>query len=124
MSGLMSAKTTSAPSAVAPLAVATKVSGVVTTSSPGPMPRAAYAVCSAAVPEVTLTAPGVPARAASRLESVTHGPVVSQSLRSTSTTAATSLCRSTGGRRGARSVEGLEELGSRPVNHSSLVSDR
>src|SRR6476646_3025239 len=87
----MSANTTVAPSSDAQLAVATNVIGVVTTSSPLPTPNAAYAVCSAAVPEVTDTAPGVPDSAASSpSNAVTQGPVVSQSLVRTLATAATS----------------------------------
>ena len=72
-------------------AVATNVIGVQTTSSPGPIPAAAYATCSAAVPEVTATA-GVPPVTDARSSSnrTTAGPVVSQSPRSTAATAAMS----------------------------------
>ncbi len=40
--------------------VAVKVSTVVMTSSPGPMPRQASAVCRAAVQEFSARAPGAP----------------------------------------------------------------
>ena len=53
MSASTSAKRIVAPSSEAQDAVATNVSGVVTTSSPGPTPAAAYATCRAAVPLVT-----------------------------------------------------------------------
>lgn len=91
MSASTSANTTLPPSSAAVAAVATNVIGEVTTSSPGPIPAAAYATCSAAVPEVTATA-GVPPVCSARSSSkrVTAGPVVSQSPRSTSVTAATS----------------------------------
>ena len=55
VSSSTSTKRTRAPSATAHDAVATKVIGVVTTSSPGRMPAAAYAMCRAAVPLVALT---------------------------------------------------------------------
>jgi len=91
VSSLMSAKTIVAPSSEAQLAVATNVRGVVTTSSPGPTPRAAYATCRAAVPEVTDTAPGAPEmRVRSSSKAVTAGPVVSQSPRRTAATASMS----------------------------------
>ena len=54
---------------------ATNVSGVVTTSSPGPTPAANIAACSAAVPELTATAWRAPTRAAKRASnSATVGP--------------------------------------------------
>src|ERR1700754_3284137 len=90
VSSSMSANTTLAPSMVAPDAVATKVIGVVTTSSPGPTPTAAYAVCSAVEPLVTVTA-GAPTTASmSASNCATRGPVVSQSLCREATTASTS----------------------------------
>ncbi len=52
----MSAKRGSAPTYSAALAVATKVIGVVRTSSPGPSPAAAIAPWSAAVPDEKATA--------------------------------------------------------------------
>ena len=91
MSSSTSAKTTFAPSIAAQDAVATKVIGVVTTSSPGPTPRAAYAMCSAAVPDVQLTARCPPASSDTAFSNaVTAGPVVSQSPRSTAVTASMS----------------------------------
>jgi hypothetical protein len=91
VSGSTSANTTDAPRCIAVAAVATKVIGVHTTSSPGPTPAAAYATCSAAVPDVTATV-GTPPVNDSRSASkrVTAGPVVSQSPRRTAATAATS----------------------------------
>ena len=71
--------------------MAAKVSGVVTASSPGPMPAANAAACSAAVPLLTATACGAPtALANAASNSSTVGPVVSQSERSAVTTASTS----------------------------------
>ena len=92
MSSLMSAKTILAPSSAAAVAVARNVSGVVMTSSPGPTSAAAYATCSAAVPEVTETAgSATPASSPICFSNVsTYGPVVSQSPDSTSCTTAMS----------------------------------
>ena len=71
--------------------MAKKVSGVVITWSPGCTCSAAYAVCRAAVPEVTETACSTPARSAIAASNrSTSGPVVSQSLRSAASTAAMS----------------------------------
>jgi hypothetical protein len=73
------------------LAEATNVSGDVITSSPGPMPAAATAAWSAAVPELTATAWLAPTAAATaRSSSATAGPVVSQPERSAAVTACTS----------------------------------
>src|SRR3989304_10028562 len=86
-----STNTGRAPRWSAALAVAAKVKGEVTPSSPGPTPIAAYATCSAAVPELTATALRAPVtllRSASKAS--TRGPVVMKSDLSTSTTAATS----------------------------------
>ncbi len=52
----MSASTGRAPQWTIVFSVATKVIGVVTTSSPGPTPRASSATCSPAVAEDTGTA--------------------------------------------------------------------
>ncbi len=54
--GSMSTYTGRAPRMAIVSAVATKVNGVVTTSSPGPMPRAIIAIWSASVPEEQATA--------------------------------------------------------------------
>src|SRR5262245_27841318 len=62
-----------------------------TTSSPGPIPTARIAACSAAVPLLTATASRAPtARAKASSNSATRGPVVSHAERSVSTTAAMS----------------------------------
>src|ERR1044072_1070807 len=91
VSGDTSANTTFAPSSAAVAAVATNVIGAHTTSSPGPIPAAAYATCNAAVPEVTATAGTPPVTVAmSDSNAVPAGPVVSQSPRSTAATAAMS----------------------------------
>src|ERR1700693_1789507 len=94
---------TSANTGVAPwykmqLAVAQKVMGVVTASSPAPSPAANAAPCNAAVPELKVTACRAPTRAANcSSNSAIFGPVVSQSDLRTSTTASISasstLCR-------------------------------
>src|ERR1035441_7700420 len=82
---------TSANTGVAPwykmqLGVAQKVIGVVSASSPGSSPAANAAPCSAAVPELKLTACRTPIHAANRSSnSPTFGPVVSQSDFRTST---------------------------------------
>ena len=73
------------------MAVAANVIGVVIASSPGPSPAATAAPCSAAVPELNATAWRAPvASASSASKAGTRGPVVSQSDRSASATAATS----------------------------------
>ena len=56
----MSAKTGRAPTFVIASAVAMNVWAVVITSSPGPMPSARRESSSAAVPELTPTAPAAP----------------------------------------------------------------
>src|SRR5208282_5028407 len=98
VSGETSAKIGVAPWYKMQLAVAQKVMGVVIASSPGPSPAAKAAPCNAAVPELKLTACLAPIQAANRSSnSPTFGPVVSQSVFRTSTTAWTSassrLCR-------------------------------
>ena len=89
--GSMSAKRTSAPVYRTQLAVAAKVIGVVTASSPGPRPAAAAAPWRAAVPDEKATAwraPVASTRPASKAG--TRGPVVSQSERRAAATAPTS----------------------------------
>ena len=112
---------TVAPSSDGSVAVATNVMGVVTTSSPGPTPSAAYAMCSAAVPDVTLTTPVAagPPRTRPSSNASTAGPVVSQSPRSTSATAATSSSSTTAGRRAARRSDRRR----RPSARSSLARE-
>ena len=56
VSGQISAKTGLAPQYKMQFALAAKVSGVVITSSPGPIPAARQAQCNAAVPLLTATA--------------------------------------------------------------------
>ncbi len=90
LSSHTSANRIRAPSIAAQDAVATNVIGVVMTSSPGPSPRPPYVACKAAVPDVTDTA-GAPVTFSSSASNwPTIGPVVSQSPRSTSVTAAMS----------------------------------
>ena len=60
VAGSMSTKTGRAPSRAMAPAVAKNVYGVVTTSSPGPIPRAIIAASSASVPEEMPTACFVP----------------------------------------------------------------
>ncbi|MGA7930416.1 MAG: hypothetical protein WCA20_31025 [Candidatus Sulfotelmatobacter sp.] len=84
----MSAKTGVAPWYSTQFGVAANVMGLVMASSPGLSPAAKAAPCNAAVPELKLTAYLAPIRAANASSnSATFGPVVSQSERSTSTTA-------------------------------------
>ena len=71
--------------------VATKVIGVVITSSPGPIPLASSARCRADVPELTATAKRVPHSAAnSASKASTSGPSTNAPLRITRATAASS----------------------------------
>ncbi len=71
--------------------MATNVIGVVTTSSPGPTPSPAYAMCSAAVPDVQETARCPPVSSEIAFSNaVTAGPVVSQSPRRIAVTASMS----------------------------------
>ncbi len=66
--------------------VATKVMGVVMISSPGSGLMAAIAVCTAAVPEVTARAKGMPSRfAKASSKSFTHVPRVQLSVPLSST---------------------------------------
>ena len=61
-----STKTGRAPEKRIVLALAMKVNETVSTSSPGPMPLARRARCSAVVPELVATACGTPMNAAKR----------------------------------------------------------
>src|SRR6266568_4767710 len=80
---------------------AAKVIGVVMTSSPGPMPRVTRAVCSAAVQELSASAPGAATYAANSVSNRrVLGPVVIQSERSVSTTSSISSCPTRGGAKG------------------------
>jgi hypothetical protein len=73
------------------LALAEKVSALVTSSSPGPTPAANAAPWRAAVPEEKVTAKGASqASAIASSNESTAGPCVSQALRSVSITASTS----------------------------------
>ena len=80
------------------LTVAAHVSGVVMTSSPGPISLTARAVCRAAVHELTATAAGAETLAANSASNwATLGPVVIQSERRVSTTSAISSSPMSGG---------------------------
>src|SRR5690348_10136490 len=93
-----SAKTGVAPAWTITFTVAGHVSEVVITSSPGPIPRATSARCSAAVPEATASACSAPTYSANRRSSsAARGPVVSQPERIVSATAATSSSPTAGG---------------------------
>src|SRR3954454_16109067 len=94
----MSANTGVAPVWTITFAVAGQVSGVVITSSPGPIPSATSARCIAAVPDETASACFAPTYAAKRRSSSSaRGPVVSQPERIASVTAATSSSPTAGG---------------------------
>src|SRR4051794_37019120 len=94
----MSAKTGVAPVWTITFAVAGQVSGVVITSSPGPIPSPTSARCIAAVPDETASACFAPTYAAKRRSSSSaRGPVVSQPERIASVTAATSSSPTAGG---------------------------
>jgi hypothetical protein len=89
VAGSTSANTGVAPTSRITLAVATQVSGVVMTSSPGPTPASRRATSSVAVPELkarTVRPPQWAESAASK--ACTFGPLVIQPERSTSPTAA------------------------------------
>ena len=60
VSGSTSTSTGRAPACSITLTEAANVMGVVTTSSPGPIPSVTSAVCSAAVHELSASAPGPP----------------------------------------------------------------
>src|SRR5688572_25148705 len=86
-----SANTGVAPQWITVLAVAQNVSGLVTTSSPGPTPDASSDRCRPAVHELTATACAAPTLSANaRSNAATRGPVVSQPDASTSATASAS----------------------------------
>ncbi len=85
------------------LTVATKVSGVVMTSSPGPIPRVSMARCRAAVHELTARAAGAPlASRNSSSKARVLGPVVIHPDFSESTTSAISSSPSCGGEKGIK----------------------
>ncbi len=78
-----------APTARTTFAVATQLSGVVMTSSPGPMPQMRKANSSVAVPEFARRTGRPPHRSDSAASRAWHfGPVVNQPERSTSPTSA------------------------------------
>ena len=89
--GSMSAKTGVPPQYSTQLADAANVIGVVITSSPGPIPAAWHAACSAAVSFEMATAYFAPTYSATaRSNSATFGPVVRKSDFSTFTTSSIS----------------------------------
>src|SRR5829696_137475 len=93
-----SANTGVAPAWTITFAVAGHVTGVVTTSSPGPTPSASSARCIAAVPDATAITWSASRYSAERRSSwADRGPVVSQPDRSVSATAATSSSPTAGG---------------------------
>src|SRR5581483_562367 len=80
VSGRISTKTGTAPQCTTTLAVAQKVKGEVTTTSPGPMFSASNERCRAAVQELTARACLLPTvRANSCSKRLVRGPVVIQS---------------------------------------------
>ena len=85
-----SAKTMVAPNNAAVACVAMNVIGGVITSSPGFSPIAAYAQCSAAVPELTEIQGALTSFSRCDSNASTRGPVVSQSLLRAATTDAMS----------------------------------
>ena len=86
-SGPMSASTGEAPTCRMVCTVEQNVIGVVITSLPGPIPRAASARCNAAVAEFTATACGASTYSLkSRSKRAARGPVVSHPDRMVSTT--------------------------------------
>ena len=98
VSSCTSTKTGVAPVWTITFAVAGQVIGVVITSSPGPMPRATSARCSAAVPDASAsTCSASRYSAARRSSSAAAGPVVSQPERSVAATAAISSSPIAGG---------------------------
>ena len=93
-----STSTGRAPTCSTTLTVAANVSGVVITSSPGPIPLASSAVWRAAVHELTATAAGAETAAANSASNwAALGPVVIQSERRVSTTSAISSSPMSGG---------------------------
>src|SRR2546427_11494248 len=98
VSGSTSTSTGRAPTCSITLTEAQNVTGVVMTSSPGPIPNVASAVCSPAVQEFSASAPGAPTNAANSRSNVrVLGPVVIQADLSVSTTASISACPICGG---------------------------
>ena len=91
VTGSTSQKTGIAPSYSRQLAEATKLNGLVITSSPGPQPSARTPRCRAAVPEETATASSTPSQAAkSRSKRSSTGPSDSRPERRTSSTSSSS----------------------------------
>src|SRR2546425_11043548 len=105
VSGSTSTSTGRAPTCSITCTEAVKVSGVVSTSSPGRTPRVASAVCSPAVQELSASALGAPRCAAkSASKRFVLGPVVIQSERSVSTTSRISSSPKSGGAKGGNAV--------------------
>src|SRR3989441_9787864 len=105
VSGSTSTSTGRAPTCSITCTEAVKVSGVVITSSRGPTPRVASAVCSPAVQELSASALGAPRCAAnSASKRFVLGPVVIQSERSVSTTSRISSSPKSGGAKGRNAV--------------------
>src|SRR5256884_223373 len=122
VAGSTSTRTGRAPPCSITLTEAQKVIGVVITSSPGPIPSVASAVCSPAVQEFSARAPGAPTNAANSRSNVrVLGPVVIQADLSVSTTASISACPICGGanarnvrRRAGAGARGIGEGGRTP----------
>src|SRR6188508_3258392 len=114
VSGSTSTSTGVAPTWWMTPTVAENVRGVVMTSSPGPTPRVARAVCRAAVQELTPRAAGAPTRAAnSDSNRWDLGPVVIQPDRRVSTTSEISSSPIDGGekaRKLLRANPGLQKI--------------
>src|SRR5216117_2881027 len=101
VSGSTSTSTGRAPTCSITLTEAVNVSGVVITSSPGPTPSVASAVCRPAVQELSASALGAPrCSAKSASKRFVLGPVVIQSERSVSTTSRISSSPKSGGEKG------------------------
>ena len=95
--GSTSTSTGRAPTSATTFAVAGNVYAGTITSSPGPIPSASAARCSAAVPDDTATACSTShARATSASSSATFGPIVSCPVPSTSATSASSSAPTSG----------------------------
>ena len=96
-----STKNGRAPRCSTTCAVAQKVNVVVSTTSPGPTPKAANATCNASVQELTPRAPCAPTNSANLLSNcLTFGPVVIQFERRVSTTSEISCSPIAGGEKG------------------------
>src|ERR687892_802311 len=112
VSGSTSQNTGVAPSYRRQFADATKLSGEVTTSSPGPQPNALTPRCSAAVPLDTATASPTPSHSASARSNLSSiGPSDSAPERSTSSTSSSSRSPISGRESGMGSVTGPSERG-------------